>query len=119
MACVAGMDRLKKGRQAGYSLWELALVLFLMGVLLSLVVPHFSSSSYYVRQQVDLANKQRIEGAAQIYRLDVGNFPVHVSDLVYLPTGISGWRGPYLKEIPINPFNSAQSYQIDALGQVK
>ncbi|MDQ7095762.1 type II secretion system protein GspG [Desulfosporosinus sp. PR] len=110
---------MQKNEQSGYSLWELALVLFLMGVLLCLVVPHFSSSAYFVRNQVDMANKQRIEGAAQIYRLDVGRYPVRVSDLVSLPVGVSGWRGPYLKEIPVSPFNSGQDYQIDAYGQVK
>lgn len=105
--------------QTGFTLWELLLVLFLMGVILTLATPHFGSATNQVWIRVDLANKERIEGAAQLYRIDVGTYPLSVSDLVHSPMGVSGWRGPYLNEIPINPFNATQVYQIDALGQVK
>jgi len=105
--------------QAGFTLLELLLVLFLMGVILTLVTPHFSSATNRVRIRVDLANRERIEGAAQLYRIDTGTYPSNVSDLVYPSTNANGWRGPYLDEIPINPFNDTQVYQIDALGQVK
>jgi len=108
-----------ENRQFGFTLWELLLVLFLMGVVLSLATPHFGSAANQVRIRVDLANKEKIEGAAQLYRIDVGTYPLSVSDLLYFPMGLSEWRGPYLNEIPINPFNSAQDYQIDALGQVR
>jgi general secretion pathway protein G len=109
----------EKDVQKGYILWELLSVLFLMGILLSSVVPHFSSASKFVRSKVDLTNIQKIEAAAQLYRIDVGTFPVRVSDLVRLPIGISDWHGPYLREIPASPFNPERGYQIDALGQVK
>lgn len=105
--------------QSGFTLWELLLVLFLMGVLLTLVTPHFGSATNQVRIRVNLANVQKIEGAAQLYRIDVGIYPLSVSNLVHSPMGVSGWRGPYLSEIPINPFDSSRGYQIDALGQVK
>jgi prepilin-type N-terminal cleavage/methylation domain len=103
----------------GFTLWELLLVLFLMGVLLTLVTPHFSSAAQQVRDRVDQANVRKIEGAVQLYRIDIGTYPVSLSDLIHSPHGVSGWRGPYLKEIPVNPFNSAEGYQIDSLGQVK
>lgn len=109
----------EKNWQSGFTLWELLLALFLMGLLLSLATPHFGSATNQVRIRVDLANKERLEGAAQLYRIDVGTYPRRVEDLVLLPTGVSGWSGPYLNEIPINPFDSARVYQIDALGQVK
>ncbi|WP_243450195.1 type II secretion system protein GspG [Desulfosporosinus sp. Sb-LF] len=104
--------------QSGFTLWELLLVLFLMGVLLTTVTPHFGSAAQQVRVRVNLANMEKIEGAAQLYRIDVGVYPSSVLDLVHIPKGVSGWRGPYLIEVPINPFNSAQSYQIDTFGQV-
>lgn len=103
---------------SGFTLWELLLVLFLMGVILTLVTPHFGSATNQVWIRVDQANKERIEGAAQLYRIDIGAYPQSVSDLVHSPMGVSGWRGPYLDEIPINPFNATQVYQIDALGHV-
>jgi len=105
--------------QSGFTLWELLFVLFLMGILLTSITPHFGSAANQVRIRVNLANVQKIEGAAQLYRIDIGTYPLSVSDLLHSPEGMSGWHGPYLDEIPINPFNSAQGYQINALGQVK
>lgn len=84
-----------------------------------MATPHFGSATNQVLSRVDLANKERIEGAAQLYRIDVGTYPLSVSDLVYSPMSVSGWRGPYLDEIPINPFNATQVYQINASGQVQ
>lgn len=105
--------------QSGFTLWEIMVVIFLMGVILTLATPHFGTATNQVWIRVDLANKARIEGAAQLYRIDTRTYPLSVTDLIHTPIGVSGWRGPYLDEIPINPFDSAQVYQIDALGQVK
>ena len=104
--------------QAGLTLWELLVVLFLMGVLLILVTPHFGSATKHVRIRMNQANVQRIEGAAQLYRIDVGTYPLSVKDLVQSPEEVSGWRGPYLNEIPTNPFNLEQGYQINSSGRV-
>ncbi|HWQ41030.1 MAG TPA: type II secretion system protein GspG, partial [Desulfosporosinus sp.] len=104
--------------QAGFTLWELLLVLFLMGLILALATSHFGSATNQVYTRVDLANKERLEGAIQLYRVDVGTYPLRVEDLVLSPMGVSGWRGPYVNEIPINPFKPTQVYQIDAFGQV-
>ncbi len=111
---------IKEGNcQSGFTLWELLLVLFLMGVLLTLGTPHFGSATNQVWIRMDMANREKIEGGAQLYRIDVGTYPLDVSSLVHSPIGVSGWRGPYLDEVPINPFNTTQVYQIDNFGQVK
>ena len=91
----------------------------MIGLTLSIAVPRFDSAPDRVRGQLDSANRKKIEGAAQVYRLDVGVFPACIEDLLQQPDGVKGWRGPYLKEIPQNPFPSAQDYQINALGQVQ
>ncbi|HZK83865.1 MAG TPA: type II secretion system protein GspG [Desulfosporosinus sp.] len=105
--------------QTGFTLWEILVVIFLMGIILTLATPHFGTASNQVLIRVDLANIERIEGAAQLYRIDVGTYPLSVSDLIHSPIGASGWRGPYLDEIPINPINATEDYQLDALGQVQ
>lgn len=109
----------QKSVPSGFTLWELLLVLFLMGILLTLVTPHFGSAAQEVRVRINQANIRKIEGAVQLYRIDIGTYPVSLTDLVYAPNGVSGWRGPYLKEIPVNPFNPSEDYQINSLGQVK
>lgn|GEM_PF-638794 len=107
-----------KAQQSGFTLWEVLIVLFLMGILLTSSITHFGSASKHVRLQMNRANIQRIEGAAQLYKIDVGTSPLSVMDLVYSPEGVSGWRGPYLNEIPINPFNSEQGYELDLSARV-
>lgn len=102
----------------GFTLWEVLIVLFLMGILLTSFSPHYNSAPKHVRLQMNQANIQRIEGAAQLYRIDVGSYPLSVMNLVYSPQGVKGWRGPYLPEIPINPFDSERGYQIDSSGRV-
>ena len=104
---------------AGFVLWELLIVLFLMGLILTLSAPHFGSASNHVRKHVNRVNIQKIEGAAQLYRIDVGTYPLSVSDLLESPRGVSHWQGPYLDEIPINPFDSEQGYEFDLSGRVK
>ena len=106
-------------KEFGFTLWETLLVLFLLSLILALAVPRFDSAPDQVRIQLDLANRKRIEGAAQLYRIDVGTLPVFVEDLLYPPEGVNGWRGPYLKEIPANPFNASQAYRINGLGRVE
>jgi len=106
-------------KNSGFVLWELLVVLFLMGFILTLYTPHFGSASNHVRKQINRANIQKIEGSAQLYRIDVGTYPLSVSDLIESPMGVSHWQGPYLDEIPINPFDSEQGYEIDSSGRVK
>lgn len=80
--------------------------------------PHFGSAPDLVRRQADQANILRIEGAARLYKIDVGTFPLKVEDLVCLPAGVRGWQGPYLKEIPRNPLNSEADYLLNSSGRV-
>lgn len=107
-----------QGYNQGFTLWEMLIVLFLMGIILMSITPHFSSAPDLVRRQVDQANILRIEGAARLYKIDVGTFPLSAGDLVNSPAGVRGWHGPYLKEIPRNPFNSEADYLITSSGRV-
>lgn len=114
-------ENFKKGtlNPTGFTLLEVLLVLSILGFLVHGVIPYLNSSPDRVRQTMNSANIKKIEGAAQVYRLDVGSFPVSVRDLVESPAGVSGWRGPYLQEWPRDPFNPVREYEIDSLGQVK
>ncbi|SDH91812.1 competence type IV pilus major pilin ComGC [Desulfosporosinus hippei] len=106
------------GKQSGFTLWEVLIVLFLMGVLLTTFSQHFGSASKTVQKHINQANIQRIEGAAQLYKIDVGTYPSSVRQLVHNPESVRNWQGPYLDEIPINPFDSELEYEIDSTGKV-
>lgn len=104
--------------EKGFTIWELLIVLFLVGLLLGGVVPQYEGSREKTSEKIDLTNIKLIQGAAQLYRLDIGVFPTTVDDLMLNPTGASLWRGPYLEQWPKNPFSQTKAYVIDGLGQV-
>ncbi|KGK86361.1 prepilin cleavage protein [Desulfosporosinus sp. HMP52] len=106
------------GKQSGFTLWEVLIVLFLMGVLLATFSQHFGSATKTVQKQINQANIQRIEGAAQLYKIDVGTYPSSVRHLVHNPGSVRNWQGPYLDKIPINPFDSELEYELDSTGKV-
>lgn len=91
----------------------------LLGMLMGGASSYYSSSADTVRQKTHEANIKRIEGAARIYRLDVGSWPVGVEDLRVEPPGAENWRGPYLWEAPVNPWDPSRMYELDASGRVK
>ncbi|WP_206812731.1 type II secretion system protein GspG [Paradesulfitobacterium ferrireducens] len=106
-------------KEEGFTLYEVLLVLLLMGLVLRLAVPNFATSHDGIKRNVDEANIKKIEGAAQLYRLDVGAFPGSVADLMEPPAGVSAWNGPYLEKLPVNPFEPTQSYELNSIGQVR
>lgn len=106
-------------KESGFSLLEVLLILFLLGIILRMVSLHYDSSIENVRQKEDEANIKLIEGAVQLYRIDTGHFPVSIESLIEEPSDVSGWRGPYLQQWPVDPWNSTKSYQIDARGNVQ
>lgn len=102
----------------GYTLLEIMTVLFLVGLLLGSIIPHYGSSKEKTSELVDQTNIRLINGAAQDYRLDIGVFPSNVNDLMLNTIGSEHWRGPYLDKWPLNPYDETKVYNINKLGQV-
>lgn len=106
-------------RANGYTLLEVLLVIALMGVILGGAYLNFDTSLGKSKQDVYQSNILRLEGASQLYRLDMGTYPLNLNELVENQSSSVNWRGPYIKEIPVNPINPEQGYQIDVNGKVK
>lgn len=102
----------------GFTLLEILIVLFLIGLLLGSIVPHYESSKEKTSEIVNQTNVRLIQGAAQQYRLDIGVFPAGVDDLMFNTTGSEQWQGPYLEQWPLNPYDQTKVYHIDSLGRV-
>jgi len=111
------VERVRSGH-FGYTLWEVLLVLFLLGIIAAMINPHFSTASEQVQKRVDAANRQMIEGAALLYQIDVGQYPSTMADLLVNP-GENGWQGPYLDKEPLNPFNPEHGYVLGNMGKVQ
>ncbi len=47
-----------------------------------------------------------LESAVHLYRLNTGRHPSHVADLLAKPSNVTGWRGPYLADDPVDPWGN-------------
>ncbi len=117
-------------RRAGFTLIELLLVLVILGVLAAIVVPKFAGRTEQARQA---AAKTQISSFATVldaYEVDNGFYPKGKSglnDLVQASRDAKNWRGPYLKEVPKDPWgndyvyecpgkNNPTSYDVSSMG---
>lgn len=103
-------------REAGYSLMEILIVVAIIGLLLALVSPRLMNQ--FDRSKVVAAQAQvrEIKATLDIFRLDVGRYPTAAEGLSVLivPPGdesaLSLWQGPYLEELPEDPWGNTYVY---------
>lgn len=100
----------------GFTLLEVLLTFLVLGLVLAQIAPKYNTSVQFSRDQAQLANYIKIEGAVELNRVDTGTLPTRLEDLLTAPPGKSNWRGPYLDKIPNQP--NGHPYTIDAQGKV-
>ena len=110
-----GVDR-AGGRQRGFTLIEIMVVVVILGILAALVAPNVISridDAQINRAKQDI---RAIESALQLYRLDNFRYPTTDQGLEALvnqpadPT-IRNWRqGGYLDKVPVDPWGTPYQY---------
>ncbi|PXA04514.1 type II secretion system protein GspG [Coraliomargarita sinensis] len=110
--------RLQRNRkqQAGFSLIEILIVIALIAILVTVTIGNLDN--IFGGQQEKVAGifvSQTAKIGFQAYKLDVGNYPSTeegISALVKAPAGKdSRWKGPYLEEVPLDPWGNAYQYR--------
>ncbi|WP_041219442.1 type II secretion system protein GspG [Desulfitobacterium dichloroeliminans] len=109
---------MEKRSQEGFTLLEMLLILFLIMAVISIAAPRFSSADGVTRTQIDAANRVRIEGAVELYKMDTGVLPQRLEDLYLSPPEVKGWRGPYLDEELVKPTRGGEPYELDERGKI-
>jgi general secretion pathway protein G len=113
------MDGLSKkiGRQGGFSLVEILVVLVIMGLLISIVAPTVLNRADDARVQKVYADFKSIETALKIYRLDNYVYPTTEQGLEALverstidPEPRNFKTGGYLSELPVDPWGRPYLY---------
>jgi general secretion pathway protein G len=103
------------GKEKGFTLIEILVVVIIIGLLAALVGPRLFGKVGVAKQKAAKAQIELFGTALDAYRLDVGRYPSGEEGLKALrekPAGADDWKGPYLpKEIPLDPWGKPYIYK--------
>jgi general secretion pathway protein G len=101
----------KQRKAAGFTLIELLIVMAILGMLATLVGPtiwgHFKKSQITIARQQISSYSQALDA----YRLDLGKYPKSLDSLLKNDSNNNAWNGPYIKELPKDPWGNVYQYQ--------
>ena len=104
-----------RGRQAGFTLIEIMVVMVIIGLLMALVGPNLIGRSEKAKVQAAAMQIERLGTVLDTFRLDVGRYPTTQEGLQVLvarPMGVDRWDGPYLnKGVPKDPWDRPYIYR--------
>lgn len=103
--------KLNKSYQ-GFTLIELLVVMAILGMLAALVLPQLMGQIDGSRVNATQTQLKAFETALETHRLDTGKYPKSLKGLSENTTGKSRWRGPYLKQIPLDPWDNDYQYRV-------
>ena len=102
-------------QERGFTLLELLVVLVVLGLLVSIVGPKYFNQLGKSEAKAAQAQISSIAKALDMYRVDVGRYPVTEQGLAALnaaPANEPKWHGPYLqKAVPQDPWGRAYLYK--------
>ncbi len=105
----------KPPRTAGFTLIELMIVIFFLGLLAAVVAPRLMGRVGKAKQKTAQAQIQMLATALDLYHLDVGRYPTEEEGLRSLyakPESLPAWSGPYLdKAVPKDPWGRDYVYK--------
>ncbi len=104
---------LRRG-QAAFTLIELLLVLVILATLAAIVVPKFAGKGQEARLTAAKTQISNFETALDAFEVDNGYYPKGANglqDLVVQPKDATNWKGPYLKSIPLDPWQHPYGYE--------
>jgi len=109
-----------RSRAAGFTLIEIMVVVFILGLLITLVAPRILGRTDEARQTKAAADIKAIEQALALYKLDNGGFPTTEQGLQALVTRPTSGPQPrrwnpdgYLEKLPIDPWGQAYVFRSD------
>ena len=111
------LRKARDGRDAGFTLVEMLVVITIIGLIMSLVGPRVLT---YLSESKVKAAKIQIESlsaALDLFYLDNGRYPASnegLTALVQRPSSAGGWNGPYLKTnaVPADPWGRPYLYKV-------
>lgn len=102
-------------RSAGFSIMEIMVVLFIIGLILSMVGPRIVKLMSGGNETATKATLSSLKNAAVEYQMDIGSLPRTLEHLVKNVDNNPKWRGPYLEgqtEVPADKWGNAIVYNV-------
>ena len=109
-------------RRRAFTLVEMLLVLVILGTLAAIVVPKFAGRREQADKTAAHTQIRNFETALDAFEVDNGYYPKSgdgLLDLVEEPNDAKNWRGPYLREIPLDPWENEYIYEYPGKRNVK
>ena len=114
------MRELRRGGQAGFTLIEIMVVVFILGLLVTLVAPRIVGRTDEARKVKAVADVKKIEEALHLYKLDNGIYPTTDQGLQALVTRPETGNVPrrwnpdgYLETLPVDPWGNPYAFLSD------
>ncbi len=109
-------------KNKGFTLIELMLVVIIIGILVSMVVPRIAGRSKQAKIAAAKADiNANLSTVLDMYELDNGTYPSTEQGLKALMTKPGSapvpdsWNGPYVKKIPLDPWERLYVYRSPGL----
>lgn len=109
-----------RARTRGFTLLEIMVVLFILGLLVTLVAPRIVGRADEARHTKAIADMKAVEQALNLYRLDTGGYPTTTQGLdalVHRPESApvpKTWNpNGYLERVPADPWGNTYVYLSD------
>ena len=108
------MNRNRRRTQAGVTLIEMLVVVTIIGLFVALVGPKLWNKVDMSRITAARTQIQNFMTALGTYKLDTGTFPTTEQGLQALrakPADMNQWNGPYMQDIPKDPWGRDYTYK--------
>ncbi|MGH6857629.1 MAG: type II secretion system major pseudopilin GspG [Methylocella sp.] len=104
------------GREDGFTLIEILVVITIIGLLMSLVGPRVLNFLAEAKVKAAAIQVQSFSSSLDLFYLDLGHYPSTsegLAALVQRPAGETGWNGPYLQKgyVPSDPWGHPYIYR--------